>query len=81
VPKVQLLHRDLIAEFFRSKQDPPIYHYIIRKQGSPTIVAWSQCRTLQACQQDAGQALRYLAGTEDTPSLDFEEDDLDRIAI
>jgi hypothetical protein len=71
----------LIGEFFRSKQNPPIYHYIIRRQGSPTILAWSQCRTMQSCQQDAAQALRYLAGSDDTPSLEFDEDDLDRIAI
>ena len=80
VPKVQLLHGDLKAEFYKSKSDPPIFHYIITKQGSATIIAWSQCRSLAECQTQAAETMRYIFGKE-IPQLEFAEDDLDVIAM
>ena len=81
VPKVQLLCGELRAEFFKSAGDPPVYHYIVTRQGSSTIIAWSQCRNLGECQRDAAETLRYLTGSERAPSLEFAEDDLDAIAM
>ena len=60
---------------------PPVYHYIVTRQGSSTIIAWSQCGSLGECQRDAAETLRYLTGSEKTPSLEFAEDDLDAIAM
>jgi hypothetical protein len=82
VPKVQLLHRDLIAQFYRSNDDPPVYHYIITRQNSPEIIAWSQCTSLADCQRDAGAAMRYLLDDEaSVPPMEFDEDDLEPLAM
>jgi hypothetical protein len=81
VPKVQLLHRNLIAQFYKSKDDPPVFHYIITRQGSDTIIAWSQCETLADCQREAAESMKYLLNDDDIPPMDFDEDDLEPLAI
>ena len=81
MPKIQLLHRDLVAQFFRSNADPPVFHYIITRQGSNTIVAWSQCKTLADCQREAVETMKYLLKDDDIPPMDFGEDDLEPLAI
>jgi hypothetical protein len=65
----RIVRGNYVAEFFVSKDVPPVYHHTICKKGSPQILSLGQCRTAAEAERDALDTLRWLDETHGESNL------------
>jgi hypothetical protein len=67
----KILHGEYVAQFYVSRDVPPVYHAVITKQDSAQIVSWCQCRSASECEENATATMRSITGRKDNNLLLF----------
>ena len=53
-----------VAEFYRDTIEPPVYHYVVTRTGSPEILSLGQVTSLQQADDEARRELQRLVGED-----------------
>lgn len=71
----RIVHGDYVAEIaVNRKTDPVLFHYLITKKDSPTILDWGQTVSVHAAEGRARVALKRLSVADNLPEAQVAAD-------